>query len=279
MRVFLLESGLWEADSKGFKISLGLAYLGSYLKKLGHEVTALDLNYPAHNVSQRYMWEDPAVISSIQSFRPDIVGISCCTETRHNARYWAGVIKQRMPDVKIVVGGPHVSFVPDQTLNHWKAVDYVIRFEGEKPLAELIDALVSGKPLTNVPSLAYRDESGRVIVNQRAGLIENLDSIPFPDMAIFCDGDEIILNSVPIEARYDLFQGPMVHVMTSRGCPFRCRFCSASHFWDARVRFRSPGNVIEELKLIRKRWPIIKTWHFMMMGLRCAEVTSNRSAN
>jgi tRNA A37 methylthiotransferase MiaB len=208
------------------------------------------------------MQEDPAVFSMIRSFGPDIVGISFCTETRHNARYWAGLIKERMPHVRIVVGGPHVSFVPEQTLNHWKVIDYAICFEGEKPLGDLISALISDAPLSQVPSLAYRDENGSVCVNARVGLIENLDTIPFPDMGIFCDGDEIILNSVPIEARYDLFQGPMVHVMTSRGCPFKCRFCSASHFWDGRVRFRSPGNVIEELKRIRKRWPTIKNLAF-----------------
>ena len=258
MRVFLLNAS-GSAAGGNYQMPLSLPCLGAYLRRLGHEVSAIDMNFPSAAVPGRYLAEDPEMVRRIVEFKPDMLGISCTTVVRHNARFWAALMKEHLPKLKVVVGGPHVSYQSHQVLERWQAVDYVIRFEGELPLGMLIERLENDEPLDDVPGLSYRDESGKVCDNERSGLIQDLDTLPSPDWTVYDEIDAMISNYSPVVVRDGQWiTGPTIHTMTSRGCPFLCKFCSTSHFWQGKVRFRSPEHVIKELKYYKSRWPWVK---------------------
>ena len=258
MRVFLLQASGMHTGG-GYQMPLSLPCLGAYIKQQGHQVAAIDMCFPSHAVPGRYLNEDPDVVARILAFRPDVLGISTTTSERHNARFWAGLMKQYIPELKVVIGGPHVSYTSRQVLERWKAVDYVIRFEGEVPFAMLLERLSNNGSLDDVPGLSYRDADGQVRESERPGLITDLDSLPMPDWDVFEDIDAMVMNYTPIVSRDGPWlTGPTIHTMTSRGCPFLCRFCSTSHFWQGKTRFRSPEKVIHELKWIKMRWPAVQ---------------------
>lgn len=262
MRVFLLQMSGAFTDG-AYEMPLGLPSLGAVLRQHGHDVAALDLNFPAHRIPDRYLKADMGVVEKIRAFRPDLLGISTTTCQRHNARFWAGLIKSFIPGLKVVVGGPHVSYTSHQVVERWKAVDYVIKFEGEVPLVKLVEQLSKDGDLAEVPALVYRDRDGKIVETERAKQVPDLDSLPMPDWTVYEDIDAMITNYFPTLMRDGPWlTGPTVHTLTSRGCPFLCKFCSTSEFWKGKTRFRSPENVVEELKQIRARWPTVENLIF-----------------
>ena len=262
MRAFLLQMSGAFTDG-AYEMPLGLPCLGAMLRKHGHEVAALDLNFPARCIPDRYLKADMEVVERIRAFRPDILGISTTTCQRYNARFWAGLLKSYIPGLKVVVGGPHVSFIGRQVLQSWKAVDYIILFEGEIPFVKLLEQLSTNGDLAEVPALVYRDADGKVVETERVKQVPDLDSLPMPDWSVYEDIDAMIMDYSPTMMRDGPWlSGPTVHTITSRGCPFLCKFCSTSEFWKGKTRFRSPENVVEELKQIKARWPMVENLIF-----------------
>ena len=135
--------------------------------------------------------------------------------------------------VPVLMGGPHVTFLADEALEH---ADFVIRGEGERPLMAFIEAWESGRDLAGTPNLSSRAGDGRVFHNPLLPLEDNLDTIPFPDLPL--------LKPDPRRRR---FPAP-IPIQTSRGCPFACSFCSVTGMFGRKYRFRSTANVIEELR-------------------------------
>src|SRR4029079_18957666 len=98
---------------------------------------------------------------------------------------------------------------------------------------------------------------------ERAKQVPDLDSLPMPDWTVYDDIDAMVMDYSPTMMRDGPWlSGPTVHTLTSRGCPFLCKFCSTSEFWKGKTRFRSPENVVEELKQIKARWPMVENLIF-----------------
>jgi len=160
----------------------------------------------------------------------DLVGISTITSTAPRA--YAIADKAREAGVPVIMGGPHVTYLADEALEH---ADFVIRGEGERPLMEFIDAWERGAGFAAVPNLSYRGD-GRSVHNERLHAPADLDWIPFPDFGLLkpdVPGREK-MSSIPVQ--------------TSRGCPFDCSFCSVTGMFGKTFRFRSTENIIEELR-------------------------------
>ena len=185
------------------------------------------------------VWDE--IREVIEKFRPNLVGVSVLTPEVGSALKVTELIKTISPETLVVWGGVHPSFLPKQTLN-LPGVDFVVAGEGEKAIVALVerlrDRLTTGH-IQGVCSQNYSQENGYCF----SMLQDNLDSIPFPARqdALFPE------RFSPVA---------MGSIMHSRGCPWRCGFCSSRKFWDEKVRFRSPENVMAEIQQVHRDFGI-----------------------
>jgi len=164
----------------------------------------------------------------------DLVGISAITPTAKSSYKVADFFRAR--GVPVVIGGPHATFVPEESLAH---ADFCIRGEGETSLPMLVDALNSGASLDHVPGLVWREGSA-IRRNPEPELVGDLDSLPFPDFSLLDMGPGKRMGDA--RARRSI-----VPIQTSRGCPFDCIFCSVTGMFGRHYRHRSTENVLSEL--------------------------------
>lgn len=182
-------------------------------------------------------WQE--VKAHIQRERPTVMGISCKSQNFASARMLARLAKSVDPEMVVVVGGPHPSMA-GETVFQELAIDVSVLGEGEATLPDLLDALVSGRDLANVPGILYRELGGTVARTPRREFIQDIDSLGYPHQAA---PDALIgYESYPKEAFGFIF--------ATRGCPFNCQYCGSRYLWSRKVRFRSPANVVEELRLL-----------------------------
>lgn len=157
----------------------------------------------------------------------DLVGISTITSTSMKAYRYAE--RARQAGVPVVMGGPHVTFEPDEALEF---CDYVVRGEGEEALFELLEHLEKGRPLDSILGLSYRAPDGTVVHNSPRPLLDSLDALPVPDLDLVDFREKI--NPTPF--------------LTSRGCPHDCEFCSVIMMFGRRVRTDPEEKVVRALK-------------------------------
>jgi len=169
----------------------------------------------------------------------DLVGISTITSTAPRAYAIAERVRKR--GIPVLMGGPHVTFLPDEALEH---ADFVVRGEGEQTLMAFIDAWERGESFSEIPNLSYR-ERGQTVHNAVRPFVKDLDQIPFPDLSLIKTTRKGIsgLSSIPVQ--------------TSRGCPFDCSFCSVTGMFGKKYRFRSTENIIQELRRYNDRKNLI----------------------
>jgi anaerobic magnesium-protoporphyrin IX monomethyl ester cyclase len=178
---------------------------------------------------QHAIWEETE--RRIVAENPDLVGITCNSGNMDTASILVGRLKRR--GVPVILGGSHPTVLPEQSLNYTGA-DMAAIGEGELTLVRVMDALRGNETLSDIPSLAWR-ENGRIMVNPKADLIAEIDSLPIPDRS-FINRSE--------------YFGEVL--LTGRGCPFDCAYCASRNIWGRKVRMRSVGSIIEELKILRR---------------------------
>ena len=192
---------------------LGSVLLGTIMRNKGYDV--------------RVYIEDIGAIDMSEVMSADFVGISAITSTAPQSYRLAD--KVRAAGIPVAMGGAHVTFLPDEALQH---ADYVVKGEGEFAFQELVDAIESGEGLEKIQNLSLiRD--GKAIHNPERPKIANLDVNPIPDYTM-------IRGWKP---------GGVVSIATSRGCPFSCTFCSVPGMYGHAFRTHSIDRVIEELKV------------------------------
>ena len=209
---------------------LGLAYIAAVARKR-HEVEIVDFNVGKAN------WR------TYPYGRFDVVGISTDTTRCNEALRIAELAKRK--GAIVVAGGPHVSFLDEEALSSG-VIDYVVRGEGEYTFLSLLDALSGTSRLEEVCGVSYLEEGrkgGRFIRNPDASPIADLDGLPFPARDLL---------------RFDLYREkmngrPMTTMVTSRGCPFNCEFCSSSQFMGVSWRARSAESIIAEAELLYEK--------------------------
>jgi radical SAM superfamily enzyme YgiQ (UPF0313 family) len=163
--------------------------------------------------------------------KADIIGLSSITSTAPRAFRLADEF--RSMGIPIMMGGPHSTFLPEESLKH---ADYVVRGEGEETVVELMEHLESGQSLRDIKGLSYRD--GDILVhNPDRPLIRDLDSAPSPDFNLV----------------HNWKKRTVIPIATSRGCPFGCRFCSVIQMFGRKYRFKSIERVILEIKEVASR--------------------------
>lgn len=214
---------------------LGLGYIATYLLDAGHEVEVFDI--------YAYQLSKEQVKSRIPKLNYDVVAISAMSTQYSYVKWLAAELKRVHPKKKIIVGGALAAFSSEIVLKHTKT-DICVLGEGEHVIVELIDNLDSLKKVNGI----YYINNKRVCKNKPCKPIKNLDSIPLPSWHLF--DIEIYINSPIFQDDYGLRS---MNIMTSRGCPYNCNYCSRQF---KGVRLRSIDNVISEIKELKKRYGI-----------------------
>ena len=214
-------------------LPVGVGYVHAYLRSRGIPAVLA-------NVSGM----DPGRVREIlRAERPDLVGISCFTFNRSASLELARLVKATLPGAKVVLGGPHATHAGGSILAAHREVDTCVSGEGEITLERLVRAFSEEGAVTSIPGLFLRRADGEVISTGAAAPIGDLDTLPFP--ALYPDG-----YGVDPRAQYP-------YIVTSRGCPAECTFCSSPEFWGSRVRFRSAANILDELELLKRRFGLL----------------------
>lgn len=172
--------------------------------------------------------------------KPRAVGISYLTPMAGVVKKVASLVKSINSDIKVIVGSYHPTFHPEDVLQN-PDIDFAVMGEGEIPLLSLIQEIKKDTPRwETLPSICFRDNDGQIRSTPPSSRLEDLDSLPFP-------ARDLVLYS-----NYDFY---LVHpVITARGCPYKCTFCSDVRFWAGRVRRRSVANVLKELTLLKETY-------------------------
>ncbi|MDI6736613.1 MAG: radical SAM protein [bacterium] len=220
--------------------SLGLAYLGAYIRK--YEYTPYIIESPALNL------EFNDILNQILMINPDYVGISSSTMTIYNAAKIAEMIKESKPEIKIIIGGAHITATPDKTMKQFKYFDIGVIGEGEITFKELLNVLDKGDDISKVKGIVFRDKNGEIKVNERREYIEDLDLLPFPAWDIIHGFPSVYKLSAPLS-----IHSVEASIITSRGCPYNCIFCDRSVF-GRKYRYHSAEYVLEMFRILTKEY-------------------------
>lgn len=217
-----------------------LAYASGVLEQAGFQVSLVDA------VARSWNAED--TVSAVVSLRPNLLVVDTSTPSIYNDVEIARRIKQAAPDIFVVLVGPHVSALPDETLELANGIDAVARGEYDYTLRELAQAIASGRGPEGVAGLSYRSE-GIVAHNPDRPLITDLDQIPFVS--------QVYAKHLRItDYFYAIAPHPTIPIVTGRGCLYKCDFCVYPQLVHGRgYRQRSIDDVVAEFEFIARKIP------------------------
>ena len=225
--------------------SLGLLYLATQVEDM-HEVHVLNAVLDG--------LDEDEIVKKIGKIDPDLVGVSM----NFAPALASGVsvvkkLRQSGFDGFVLAGGNAATFLwSDLLANHF--IDIVVLNEAEVTFTELVSVLPNMRAddlldeLMKIKGIAFRERNGGVCVTEKRGFINDLDRLPFPNR----DYHEEFYTSSDAAA-----------IITSRGCPFDCFYCSTNQMCGSKWRARSPENIIREIKQVRNRYPNIDSFHFI----------------
>ncbi len=212
---------------------LGLAYVAAALEKNGDQVEIYD-NYLLGRPIEEVKVE-------IRKRQPEIVGITCSSLTYSRCVEMTKAVKEICPSCKVVVGGPHASYMPETLLQH-NEVDFIVIGEGEEAMVKLVASILKGEPKSasaTIPGVACK-VAGEIVTTPPQ-FISDLDTVPFParhllPMKMY---DRILpyIDVKPVDAMSIL-----------RGCPYQCAYCETRELWGSSCRAFSPQRVVDEIK-------------------------------
>jgi anaerobic magnesium-protoporphyrin IX monomethyl ester cyclase len=211
-----------DLDSDFFQIPYGLLSLAAQAWRAGHTVKVLNLS--------GYPWS--LVEATLSTLDADVVGLSCWTANRRGVPMVAALVKELRRTTHVTVGGPHVTPLGRQFLEHYPTIDSAIVGEGELTFLELLERLAEGRSLAGLRGAHVRSGSGFASFETR-----------------------------PPVADLDRLESPHRHfsthvVMTSRGCPFACTFCGAESSWGRGFRPFGVARVLDDLQAALERAPV-----------------------
>ncbi len=214
-------------------VPTGLCYLHASLQEAGYD--SILANFSA--------WPTSRITEELLVLKPDFIGISQWTHNRHNSLELARLCRDLFPDSIIVMGGGHATFCYEDILIEGSPVDIVVRGEAESSLLELVARLSPRTEWQNIDGLAFRS-NGLIVVTSPRKNLSDLDQLPLPARYL----DKAIGLDLELQPEF---------IVTTRGCPSTCFFCSSPDFWGKKVRFRSPAAIIEEILYIREKYGLI----------------------
>jgi len=245
-------SSVTNLDSMGDDavLPIGLAYLAAVLEEATHCVTVVDgpgnalgSYQPLEGVIDglRHGQSDADVVADIPA-NTRIVGVTVMFSMEWlAARGLINMIRERFPDAVIVIGGEHVTAVPEYCLEDCPAIDFCVLGEGEQTLAELVEAISNGGNVNEVEGLCLRRD-GDVARTPPRARVRAIDDLPRPAwhlLPVAAYLDKRVMSGIDF--------GRSMPILASRGCPYRCTFCSNPVMWGPLWRAREPESVVDEM--------------------------------
>lgn len=207
---------------------LGVCYVASAFKATGAQVKIID--YIVSRYTKNKLRDE------IDTFKPDIVGATSVTMNFPVAAGIIKTVKEYNPSIITMMGGPHVTFDPENTLLKHPEIDILVVGEGENTLKELMPHIKNKDKWPDIKGIAFREDR-KVIITRPRELIQDLDSLPLPARDL-----------LPL-SRYQALGFP-ISMITSRGCPYQCIFCVGRRMVGSRVRYRDARLVVDEIEHI-----------------------------
>lgn len=196
----------------------------------------------------------PLIERAMKEFLPGTVGITSTTWNRFDAFETAKCVKTACPGAEVVYGGPHATFTAEDTLTHIPWIDHVAAGEGEQTLPEICGRVLRGETMENVAGCTTR-KNGQIVNGGPRALIDDLGALPYPAYD---------LVNLPVY-RQNLLPGSPLKVITmvsSRGCPLNCQFCSVRAMWGKSFRYKKAGRVCDEIEMLQKNYGYEGVWFY-----------------
>lgn len=240
---------------------IGLLYLGTVTKVSGRDAVIVDaasLNYSIKTT-----------VDAILKEKPDYLALTAVTLTIAESAKIAEAIKNVLPDTITIIGGHHLTALPEDTMNKYPQFDFGVIGEGEITIIELFNELDTGIPnLNSVNGIIYRENNQLKITPSRER-IKNLDSLPLPDWSLL---PNLVNTYSPPPHVVEVF--PSIGFNSSRGCPGKCIFCSNSVFKN-KLSYLSANRLFEIVNQLHKEYGIKEIWlgedNFLIYKKRLSE--------
>lgn len=238
-------------------VPIGLLYIAAVLDKKGYDVKILDTLAAAGVIAKgdkRY-WGLPKkeIEKGIRGINPDIVGISIQFTTQaENAIMVSKLVKRINPKIRVIVGGPDVTVRASTLLRENKSIDICVVGEGEYVTLDLVNTIAGKGRLRNVKGIAFRDR-GKIVFTGFHEFIANLDELPLPAYHL-APMNDYLSSKYRKGGRGDGKNLREISIITSRGCPFNCIFCSIQLHMGRRWRAHSPEYVLQHIELLVKKY-------------------------
>ena len=238
---------------------IGLAYLASSLKDKGFKVEGIDgvvqgLGNSSESTCGKYKIDGLSNEEIVDLIPQDVqlIGISVMfTHEWLHVRDCIKLIRKKFPNQIIVVGGEHASGLPEYTLRDCLEINCCVIGEGEETICEIAEKAMRGEKFYMLNGVAYINKDNEFIQNEPRIRIKELDNIPWPDWQVFN-----ITKYLDTKISYGASFGRNMPIMASRGCPYKCTFCSNLKMWGIRYKLRSVDDVINEIKYYKNKYHI-----------------------
>ncbi len=239
---------------------LGLAYIAAYIRN-DHAVEILDLYALGFNtvtkINSNYrigLSDVDKIKKIIEQKNPDVIGIACnFTAFADDSFEVSKIIKDNFKNIPVVLGGAHASMDVENILKNNYSIDIVVRGEGEITFKALLDVLKDKGNLDTIDGISFRKPNNEIISNKKRELIKDIDALPFPARDLLDIEAYKTHNETTLPYAKSL---PILTMLTSRGCPFECIFCSTKVVWGRLWRPRSVEKIVEEIEYLIKNYNI-----------------------
>ncbi len=251
-------------DKIGFSKSgfppIGLLYIASSLEEEGCKVNVIDC----------YCEKKPEEKIRKSLLSMDVVGLGVYNRTRKESADIAKIIKNIDPDIKIIIGGPNCICLPKKTLEDIPSADICVQGEGEYVIKEIIKALNGKKKFSDINGVYYK-KNGKIKNGKKVEVIKDLDLLPFPSRHLTDKYTYGLINGIIY------YKQKSTAILSSRGCPFKCRFCTRDSVAMRSYRERSAKNVISELQMINEKYKSVVVYdeNFLANKKRVFEIMDN----
>lgn len=217
---------------------VGMLYLATILKKNGVSTKIIDC------LKDNISWNE--LYKMVVGCNPHNIGLSTLTCRMSGIKKFITDIRGLLPNVNIIVGGPHASALPKETFNELEP-EILVTGEAENIICRIINILnrQAFAELNSIPGIVFRNSENNIIKTPGENHIEDLNTLPIPDWSMLPPGE---YPKKPANLFYKAF--PIGSIITSRGCKYNCLYCAMKNIFGKRIRLRSTQHVLEEIKIL-----------------------------